>query len=515
MGARRSDMRAIAKHGAVNATSEVTKAVLMALTLLILARSVSKDDFGVFALAQTLALFLVPVGSFGMNRAAVRQIAYYKALGDRERINGVVRSAIHIWVFSSMAISIVFFLIAAPLATRFFSDSDLVPTLQLFSVYIAASVVSREVGATFRGFRNVRPKVYFEDIVPRVMVIGGFLYLSSIGAPLLTYTVVYVSCFVTAAVLSMIYLFMNHSFYEPWVPLHYTMLAIGLPLMVQEVLFLSNSMLSVIILAGYSDSATVGSYAAAQKLAVKIPFIFTGMLFTFLPVLSAYKARENVKGMKTVYARFTRWVIIITMPAVLLGLLFPVELMDLLYGPDYRSSWALLMMLVIAHAWQPFLGPAGPTMIALGQVRMLMAFAITTALITVVVSVTLIPVYGAMGAAIATNTAQCGYGLISLAYVYHTTGIHPFNRDYVRLIVYPPAICLLEYLAITSLLGRTMLALLVAIPVVIGTVLSLCLALGIITRSEREIVFAKLKRMMGRTTGGVETGTRVGRGRKR
>jgi len=480
----------------LNIFGEGGKAVLMTVILLLLARSVTKEEYGIFTLAQVLALMLIPIGGLGLSRTISRHIGYYQALGDRKMVNSVIRSSIHIWPISAVAISLLFFALSVPLGHYVFRHEDYLPNFQMFSIYVGANIVSQQVGGIFRGLREVKPKIYFVDLMPRVLALGIFAVLAYQGAPILMYSTAYAMCFTASAVMSIFYLLRHYSLSGAWIPTHMALLAFSLPVLVQEIFFTSNSKLSVLILGIFVDPATVASYTVAQKIAARIPFINQGMLFIFLPILSGYMARKDTEAMRKIYARFTKWVILLALPGILLLLLFPVQVLAL-FGDKYRSSWSILILLTIAHSWSTFLGPAGPTIIAMGRVRMLMLFALLTAAVNVSLNVALIPAYGGLGSAIATVTALGIYAFLTLGYVYRRARIHPFNRDYVRLLVHSPGLCFLEHLLIVQYMGTSILSLAVAVPAFMATVWGLALLLGLITGSERRAVMRRLHGMFG------------------
>ena len=201
--------------------------------------------------------------------------------------------------------------------------------------------------------------------------------------------------------------------------------------------------------------------------------------------------------MRLAYVRITKWITTLTLPAIMIVFLFPVQVLDLLYG-GYSDSWIILVILAVGHTIRIFIGPAGQTMLSMGKVRVLMYMAGIGAITNITLNLALIPVHGATGSAVATATALGLYSIMMFGYNFRTARIHAFDRGYLKLITLGPLACIGEYLLLTTLLGTGMIAMLIAVPVFLVTVPAIALALGGMTKEERDLALRKFRSTISR-----------------
>jgi len=220
-------------------------------------------------------------------------------------------------------------------------------------------------------------------------------------------------------------------------------------------------------------------------------------MFIYMPILSGYYAKGRIGRLKMAYTRITKWITTLTLPAIMIVFLFPVQVLDLLYG-GYSDSWKILMILTLGHAIRIFIGPAGQTMLSMGKVRVLMYMAGIGAITNISLNLALIPVHGATGSAVATATALGLYSIMMFGYNFRTARIHAFDRGYLMLIILGPLACAGEYFLLRTLLGMRMLTMLIAVPVFLFTILGIAVFLGVLAAREREVVLGKVRRMLGR-----------------
>ncbi len=491
-----SDMKAIAKGGGINTFSEAGKAGLTVIVLFVLARSVDQSEFGMFTLAQALSLLLLTIGSLGLARAIPRQIGFYKGKRDEKRVNSVIRSGMRITAGSTVVLSLGFFALAYPLAEFVFNDDRLMVVFQAFSLHLAANIVIMQIGAVFRGLKDVRPKVYFFDLLPRALAVGSFLFLWSRDAPVEHFAAAYAAAFGISALLAIGFLFTHRPKARSWVPMHAALLAFSLPLLGQELLQTSNALISILLLGRFESTSVVASFTTAQWIAVKLPILYIGMMFIYVPILSEYYAEKRMERLKRAYIRITKWITTLTLPAIMIVFLFPAQVLNLLYG-GYSSSWIILVILAIGHTVRILVGPSGQTMLAMGRVRMMMYMAAVGAITNISLNIALIPLYGATGSAIATATALALYSSLTFGYVVTRSKVHAFDAGYLKLITLGPLACLGEFFILRAVLGMRMLTMLIAVPLFLFTVLGIAVSFGVLAAKEREAVLGKVRRTLG------------------
>lgn len=162
--------------------------------------------------------------------------------------------------------------------------------------------------------------------------------------------------------------------------------------------------------------AEVGIYGAMYRVfevLITFPTMFAGLL---LPILAAAWVRQDLAAFRGVLQRSLDVIIYLALPLVV-GVAFTAERLSALFGPEFRDSWPILLMIVVATA-AVFMGTYfGHVIVAVGRQRsMIWAYALTAA-ISLLGYLVFIPMYGAYGAAAMTIVAElimAGLGYVML-----------------------------------------------------------------------------------------------------
>ena len=107
---------------------------------------------------------------------------------------------------------------------------------------------------------------------------------------------------------------------------------------------------------------------------------------------------------------------ICALPISSLFIIYPEKVM-LLFGPEYLSSAQILVILTIGTLLQSILGAAGPTLTMAGYTKLVLWNTISAFIINFTLNIWLIPIYGILGAAIATFISLTLIGLVRVIQV--------------------------------------------------------------------------------------------------
>jgi len=230
------------------------------------------------------------------------------------------------------------------------------------------------------------------------------------------------------------------------------LLRFSVPQGVTELLNYSLPRVGAIILLGfYADRAEfVATFAVATWIAVLVRKPRQGLEVSAAPVLSGLLARGEHAQFSTTYRQVARWISLLYVPvACVLALASPLIMSG--FGPEYRSYWMVVPILVVGRLVN---GLGGPTQIALlmaGRSRLELLNNALANLTNIVLNLVLVPRYGVLGAALATSTCMLVYDalrVVELRVLLHTSA-NP--RDLLRL-----ALCALAPLGLACLLLRVL-----------------------------------------------------------
>jgi len=178
----------------------------------------------------------------------------------------------------------------------------------------------------------------------------------------------------------------------------------SLPLAIHSILGLLIFNADLLLLRWLKDSATVGQYVAAYTLISFAINLSVAYGQTLLPSLTALN--RSLVEQHALYRRSMLQIGILAVPFSLGGWFLGVEVLTLVFGPDYRPAGQVLALLALslpASLWR--MGPQ-TLLIAHNRQDALVPVTAISAAVNLVLNLMLIPRYGASGAAGATVVTE-------------------------------------------------------------------------------------------------------------
>ncbi|MBI5051463.1 polysaccharide biosynthesis C-terminal domain-containing protein [Candidatus Micrarchaeota archaeon] len=150
------------------------------------------------------------------------------------------------------------------------------------------------------------------------------------------------------------------------------------------------------------DDITVYSFAAAISNLIAI--VPVAIATIFLP-LASEKISGKKEELKEITDLSTKWIIMGSLPIMIVFAVFSKEILGMIYGSLYESGAFMLTVLAIGIFVRCIAIPAGNTLAALRKIEIEFIVTLVAALVNVGLNFWLIPAYGANGAAFASAVA--------------------------------------------------------------------------------------------------------------
>lgn len=176
----------------------------------------------------------------------------------------------------------------------------------------------------------------------------------------------------------------------------------SVPLLTNQLVFLSMSTFSVILLGIFATTEDVAAFRAILPAARMNQLAVQSFSVMFLPLAARLFSRGDHRGMRRSYWETAVWLLVLTFPvfAITGPLAGPTTV--LLFGQRYASSAPLLALISLGYYTNAGLGFNAHTLQAYGRVRWLVGVNIVSAVLNVGLNLLLIPRMGALGVAVAT-----------------------------------------------------------------------------------------------------------------
>jgi O-antigen/teichoic acid export membrane protein len=407
--------------------------IFQLITRISIARAFTISTWGEFSLGLAFASLLASTAPLGLNLAVARVLAHETDPAIRR---STVRSAIIVTAIASASASAAVYFLALPLSSLYHS-TDFIWIFRLFSVTVGFTILNTVLASIFQGFEDTAPNSWFNLILTPGLLVA--FVLAAIVFQLGFFWVV-VGYVLANALTFATFCWYTFSRLPKLLPRN-----VGpLPKAPPELWSLSFSLWGVgalayvttfadtLILGVFRTTQQVGIYSSAVTLA-RLVLVGAGALtYIVLPVTARLGRQKDFATIRVSYIVATRWTIAITLPMLLLFGFLPQLSMGAVFGDRYDPGAGSLEILVIASFLSVVVGPVNACLGGLGRSRDLLIATMVSAVSNVVLSFTLIPAFGSIGAATAWGIARLLFPLTCLVPLYRDFRISPIGGTLLR-----------------------------------------------------------------------------------
>lgn len=422
--------RLLARGSFVAFLIQGTGAALLLLIEMLVARLLGVAEFGHYALVSAWVYVLGLVGTLGLNHVLLKNVAAYLATEDWAALRGLLRRTF-LWAGTAAGALVVAGLVVLWLLESCCIDAGLFRVTLPGLLALPFVVLSYLRQATLRGFGLIG-RALLPDFVLRPVVFLGLLGAAVWGcAATLDATTVLTLNLAALALAFAVGLFWQRRARPA--PLHDTpptyrdreWLALALPMFLIVGLNLISSRIDVILLGLLSTSENVGAYAAASRIADVIVFGLASANAIAAPLIAGLHAAGKREELQTLVKSAARGILAFTLPLALGVLVFGREILAL-FGDGFAAGYPVLAILVAGQLVNALAGPVGFLMTMTGAHRAAVKIVASSALLNLVLNAVLIPLFGMLGAAVATAISTATWNLLMLNYVKQTLALDPF-----------------------------------------------------------------------------------------
>lgn len=383
-------MNRILRNFAWLTAASIASQAIGAVALVFVSRQLGPGLFGMLAMAQAVANLGLTVADMGLGRVGTRMIASEDATHVGSDLVAL-RTCLNLVGLAVIAVGCV--------ALRISAEES---TLILASV-IAAIALAVAPDFVWVGIQNMgtysRVQILQQLLRAAGIIVAVLLTRSILSVPVATLGVGLLAAGLWWRLLPSAYRVIRLN-PRRWLSYLVTGLPIGLAAMMPNVYINSDT----IMVRAFLGFRALGQYAAAYRLLL-ILLIFGGLLATALfPEIS--RIQQELERRDAVLRDALLICMAVAIPAALLAIVVPGELMQLVYGSAYASGAGAVRLLLLV----PLLGMPNlvlsAALVAAGDTRFNLAAITAGGLANLALNVLLLPRFGIAGAATATLCAE-------------------------------------------------------------------------------------------------------------
>lgn len=346
----------------------------------VLARSLSPSDYGVYYVVLSTMIILATVGTAGMDRVAVRFIAARKAMGDWADVRAVIGRCLKTVLAATALLCLLFYLLVPWFFNRVLEVPAAVALSGLMVPWLFFSTVQRQLAETFRGLNDIRGATLFggfrnNGILSSMLTCAAILALWAWGTINLT-TVFSTSAGTSLLVLSIAAWTLHRRLRAPmpsprpdasqggWTTLR--VLHEGWPLWLASLIAVLRAQVSGWFAAGFDSTEQVALFAAADRFALLLTAPLTIVMMLLPPVVAELHARGQTRRMERVVQAVGGLASLPCIVILALIVLAGRQTLGLLFGAHYEAAYPMLIVLcigqvaaIVTGSWQVVLPMTG------------------------------------------------------------------------------------------------------------------------------------------------------------
>ena len=421
------------------------------LSRVLLIRNYSTAEYGTFALGYAVFSLIVLISTLGFQEGLSRQAAYL--IGQRKRPEAHNASWNALWLVALWSVILAGLGYASSeLLAAAFRNPESVLVFRAFFLAAPFFAVVFVISAAFRGVGNVSAKVLLQDFLINGGKLAAIALLILAGASFSGVITGYASVYLLAAVVA--FVFFARFFSRGSRSSKRELLLVSLPLLGVNLFYVGLAWSDVIILGLLKSSSEVGLYSGVADLARFLRVAVLSSVFVYTPIAAHLVGRGNLRELKVVYVAVTKWIMVASVPAGVLIMIFPRTILEFLYGSEYAEAAATLTVMTLGFLISMSFGLAGSTLVALGRSSQTLAAFVSGFIVNVILNLWLIPPYGITGAAIASGISFSVVAVILTVLVLKGINVHAFTRRHVSIVLIGASLGAVLYFVTKAFPGR-------------------------------------------------------------
>ncbi len=402
---RRIPLHSLARRGAVYGIKAANLGAGVVVSLL-LARMGGPEGLGSYALAIQTAQLVSILAVLGCDQLMLREVAGHLRLGRRDHANTAIRHYLGFAVLPGVLVALGFGGLTLALGRAGFAVAQ-DPAMLVATGFVLANVCYLLGLGCLRGLGNpVQAQVYDGlFLAPVALVLGGLMLtggrISSQQAVLLSTAMLLATMLALALHVRRLTRGWGH---DPALHLPEP-LKHGLPMTMTSFLLFFLQWLPLFLAGALGSAVDAGAFRAAWQLALPLAVIQA----TTVSAISAQVAGDLKEGKLDQAARRLQrnrlGVLALTLPVALPLLIWPNEVMIILFGPQFAGNATIVRALVAINLFTIAAGPLAAVITMAGRNRDTLPWGIASAVLQLGLALWLLPRIGQLGLVISYGAA--------------------------------------------------------------------------------------------------------------
>ena len=390
-----------AKSTLIYTVGNIIGSAAVLLLLIILARLLKPEDFGVYAIAVAFYMLLSIGAHFGMGTALRKELP--QVLNNKRKVAELISSSYAIALIVALAIAIVAMVLSNAIAVYVYHNSGIASTLILASSLVFLYALFNLTLAILIAIEKVRygTMIYlmyaFVQLFAATALVllgyGVFGAMVGLGIGLL------VSSFVG---LYKIYRYIDGKFARPSKSTVKHLMGFSAPVVASNIAVQGPPNLAILLLGVYVTTIIVGNYNAAFRFGNFVNVFLVANAFVLLPSFAKAFSDKNLSSkIGKIYNSSIQYTLMLILPVIVYAVSVANPLMRLLFSAQYSIAPFYFAVIVLGSSMGIISTYAGNLIVGYGDTKRFMTYQLIGVALQIILLLAMTPILHAVGVLLA------------------------------------------------------------------------------------------------------------------
>ncbi len=378
------------------------------VTQILIIRYLAKSDYGAFAYALSMVAVLQAAVQLGMDRGLSRYVPIFDENKDTGSMLGSMTFVGGLTAALGVLVVVGFWGARSFIAGTLIEDPAAVAMLAILIVLVPVDALDNLMVTVLAAFRKTGAIFLRRHVVAPLLKLTAVVLLIQTNSTVEFLAVGYTLAGVLGLLIfgSVLFRYLagrrrEHPRQGMKFPIR-DLATFSLPLLSTDLVFMAINASDAALLEWFGSVSDVAALRAVQPTAKLTQLVLTSFGILYIPFVARLYARGHHADVSRRYWQTANWIMILTLPVLVMCLLFNQEFTTRLLGEDYADSAILLGVLAGGYYINAMFGFNGMTLNVYRKIGFLVGINGIALATNIGLNVILIPLYGPLGAAVGT-----------------------------------------------------------------------------------------------------------------
>lgn len=405
-----------------------------------LVNKVGANDFGLYTIGQTFQSAIATVAALGIPSIIIKFLPEYLTHKETAKANILTSKSLVLILFVGILSCVVTGALSSFIATYIFNNNNLDTIIMISALYIPLTLYSAYITSVYRSLLKIKEIIIYGTIyMVMIRAILTFIIYSITNDIIYFLWIELISMFLSTMLLTYKFhndklkLFSRKDAIEK-LSNSKAVFSYAKTMYANSTLGFASGYTLMFIMSIMLPASSIGIFAILTTLAGLTNFLQTNINSVFAPIISSLVAKQEYQQLSVLYKESTFLLNIITIPFILCIVLFSKDIL-MLYGEEFSHYTLALTILFLANYFSLMVGSSGMMMIMGGLEKEQLYIQITQVVVTIVISIIFLPVYGLMAAVLIRLLNIFFINQLEVYYIHKKFSIWPWgNASYLLII---------------------------------------------------------------------------------